>query len=123
MPQGSPRKHGDGAAWPPTVAAVWAAASRTDRQSNSQCHTHLRQEHRGSEAPQRFPIEVVPRYTPEARETCLEALHSSAEGDTDWGVATGGLLHVSGVPLAPESTSTLQLQRAKLPDAVVFATF
>jgi hypothetical protein len=51
----------------------------------------------------------------------LEALHSSAEGDTDWGMATGDLLHVLGVPLAPESASTLQLQRAKLPDAVVLA--
>jgi hypothetical protein len=51
----------------------------------------------------------------------LEALHSSTEGDTDWGVATGGLLRVLGVPLAPESANALQLQRAKLPDAMVFA--
>jgi hypothetical protein len=74
-----------------------------------------------SEAPQRFFIAVVPRYTPDAGEACLEALHSSAEGDTDWGMATGDQLHVLGVPLAPESSSTLQLQRAKLPNAVVFA--
>jgi hypothetical protein len=74
-----------------------------------------------SEAPQRFLIAVVPRYPPDAGEECMEALHSSEEGGTDWGVATGGLLHVLGVPLAPESASTFQLQRAKLPDAVVFA--
>jgi hypothetical protein len=71
-----------------------------------------------SKASQRFLIAVVPRYAPDAGEACLEALHSSAEGDTNWGVATGGLLHVLGVPLAPESVSTLQLlcsQCAKLP--------
>jgi hypothetical protein len=74
-----------------------------------------------SEAPQCFLIAVVPRYTPDAGEACLEALHSSAEGVTDWGVATDGLLYVLGVPFAPESASTLQLQRAKLTDAVVLA--
>jgi hypothetical protein len=74
-----------------------------------------------SEAPQCFLIALVPRYTPDAGEACLEALHSSAEGDTDWGMATGGLLHVMGVPLAPESASTFQLQLVKLPDAEVFA--
>jgi hypothetical protein len=37
----------------------------------------------------------------------------------DWPlVATGGLLHVLGVPVAPESASVLQLQHAKLPNAV-----
>jgi hypothetical protein len=70
-----------------------------------------------SEAPQRFLIAVVPRYTPDAGEACLEVLHR--QGGTDWGVATDGLLHVLGVPLAPKSARTLQLKRAKLPDAVV----
>jgi hypothetical protein len=58
-----------------------------------------------SEALQRFLIAVV------------HAWKRSEEGDTDWGVGTDGLLHVLGVPLAPESASTLQLQSAKLPDA------
>jgi hypothetical protein len=47
-----------------------------------------------SEASQRFHVAVAPRHVPNAGKACLEALHSSAEGDTDWGVATGGLLHV-----------------------------
>jgi hypothetical protein len=51
----------------------------------------------------------------------LETPHSSAEVDTDWGVATGGLLHVLSVPLPAKSANDLQLQRAKLPEAVVFA--
>jgi hypothetical protein len=54
-----------------------------------------------SEAPQRFLVTVVPRYTPDAKESCLVALHSSEEVETDYGLATGGLLHVFGGPPAP----------------------
>jgi hypothetical protein len=66
-----------------------------------------------SQAPQCFFTTVVLRCTPDVDMACLEGLHSSAEVGSA-GLATGGLLHVLGVPLAPESASTLQLQRAKL---------
>jgi hypothetical protein len=76
-----------------------------------------------SEMQQHFLVAYVPRYMQDAGEACMEALHSSAEVDTDEVLDTGGLLHLLGVPLAPESASALQLQRAKVPNAVVFTNY
>jgi hypothetical protein len=76
-----------------------------------------------SEVPQHVLVTVDPCFTPDAWEACLETLHSSAEVYTCHVLATSGLLHVLGVPLAPEGASALQLQHAKLSDDVVFTNY
>jgi hypothetical protein len=65
--QGSLNNHGDGA-WSPAVMAVWAAASRTGKQSDVSMHHAVpicARDTIDSEAPKRFFVTVVPRYTPD----------------------------------------------------------
>jgi hypothetical protein len=64
----------------------WQSGRQPAAQTGRAMHNAIRTCARNtvdSEAPQRFLVTVVPRYMPDAGEACLQALHSSAEVDTD----------------------------------------
>jgi hypothetical protein len=60
----------------------WQPTAQTGRAMHNAIPTYARNTVH-SEAPQRFLVTVVPRYSPDAGEARLETLNSSAEADTD----------------------------------------